>query len=640
MRQDIEEKIIIKQNVDEESKDKESKAIFKTYVDKKTLGTRLLESYLKQRVRTDENFIPNENGEYNVFYGDDKDERCGYLSDIYGYVGVLSLALRMEVQLSDELKNDLVRNIDIILDSIKDYGYNLFPYITPEENQHEKGKLFDKNYPYVGAMTWALSFFTSVRKAVKLGIIELSERRQAEIVNNIKLIISNFNSFFIDNGDSMGWGYTLACKTPSLFFTYSVLEAYSDFEDNVFDITFIGDEELRTVKDEELLKAINKDRKEGDKHIDEQWKENCRAVADKVWSVYKDVLKEEFVDDNFISGYRIVKRDDILKSERSNALFNNIYLVSILLYGYVNRRSADKDDVIMTMESALQNVQRVYNQLRRDGMEYLVDTYIIPFKSKHKDKDREDVYIKNLNYKSLVDATLMPMLVKANNIIAFYISQYPVKQMSALFEDLFDSIQEKAWREHKDFLWENKGYDVKITERYIEAIADFYGYYEEYERDYAKKKNSYDAKTAALVRKAKEVGREKAIEEANEQANKRYEENVQAVRKEYTIENAIRKSIEGGVVATVSSLFNGIADKLANGSQDEFTPAEEAVYSSIENLIHAYVIKTISKATVNKDTLDTVLCNLKTDTDMFLAEWSEKLANTDDVIAKLIKGDT
>lgn len=634
MRKEIENRLILSQTVEGES-DK-SGAIFKTYAAKKDVGTWILDSLLKQRVKVNSNYIPTENGKYNVFFSDEIDKKIGYLSSIYGYVGVISLALRMEVTLTDEQKKDIVDNVELILDYIDENGYTLAPFVSDEENA-AKGELFGRKYPYVGAMTWALSFFTSIRNAVKEGLIELSERRQDELVSNIKRIIEFFNRSVIrekprregEKGRALGWGYTEGCATPSLFFTYSVLEAYSDFEDNVFDLSFDDDVETRLESDHELLEAINKGNGENE-HIEIEWKNNCYEIADYVWDVYHDVLKEDFVDDTFLKGYHIVEKEDILKSEKSNALFNNIYLVCILLYGYVNRRNRDKEDVVMTMESALQNVQRMYNQLSRTGMEYLVDTYTISFKSRHVEHGYD--YTK-LNYKSMMDATLIPMLVKANNIIAFYISQYPVKQMGTFFEGLFDKMQSAdSW------IWEANGYDVKITERYIEAIADFFGYHEKYEKDYATNKRKKDAMVKKQIEDAKRKTEERVREEALAAAEKKYEENVQAVRDEYVIENTIRAAIRGGVLSSITDAMNGIARGLLDGSV-KLTDENKALRDAFENMMSAFIVAKLRSVTANKEAMATVEKNFKTDADLFLAEWAEKLERENDTLTKILKGD-
>ncbi|MBQ8147127.1 MAG: hypothetical protein IJ039_10110 [Clostridia bacterium] len=650
MKKEIEKKIIINKA--------EGDTIFNSYVDKTTLGRQLLKSYLSKTTTTDEKFNKTEDGKHIAFFNNDIDKEVGYLSDIYGYTGVLSLAVRMGVDIEefDGLKDNIIDNVYLILDAIDNHGYTLYPYVTEDENRCGDGVLFGKvsrdkgeKSPYIGAMTWALSFFTSVRSAIKNKLITFEDPNEEKslserLMSKIKYIINFFNSSFIDKCDGvpnvpMGWGYTQGCANSSLFFTYSVLEAYSDFEDNVFDITFINDEEYRTVKDEELLTALNKGRGKGDQRLEEEWKENCRSVANHVWAVYKDVLKDNFVDDSFLKNYRVVTKDDILKSERSNALFNNIYLVSILLYGYVNKRADDKDDVVMTMEAALQNVQRVYNQLRRDGMEYLVDTYIIPFKSQYIDNDGKNVNVyQRLNYKSLVDASLMPMLVKANNIIAYYISQYPVKQMSVFYENLFDNMRTDVTEDSDDiqWIWENKGYDVKINERYIEAIADFYAYYEYYERDYADKKKAKDKRIAAIKEAAEKRGEEKARAKEREAAEKYIQEREQEIRSEYIIENAIRQTVENGVIEAFTTVINAIAEKLAGNKQ--LNDNEKKLYNSLEAFISSYIIALIRNTTSQVFNAETPE-RLKNDASTFLTNWVNALSTKEEVIAKFIKED-
>ena len=141
MRSDIESKIVTEKNI---GSDGTVSTIFKSYVDKSTLGQWLLESYLAQRVRVDENFVMRENGKHLAFFNTGKDRDVGYLSDIYGYVGVLSLAMRMDVSLSDEVRNDIADNVTMILDYIDENGYTLFPYVREEDNVAADGKLFGR----------------------------------------------------------------------------------------------------------------------------------------------------------------------------------------------------------------------------------------------------------------------------------------------------------------------------------------------------------------------------------------------------------------------------------------------------------------------------------------------------------------
>ena len=496
MRSDVE--VLIK---NKSAKDTDS--VFSTYKNSTELGKKIYHSYKERRVSV--------NGK-NVFYADDKTKSAGYLSNIYGNTGLLSLVNRMNVKLNKADSAELIDSVLNIIDYIEENGFTLEPYISSAENRVGDVELFNLNYPYTGAMTWALSLFVSTRKLIAsdLSVLTKAEEERSyaiekgkeytpesdedrekrllytrlnkKLVVMIKDIVHTFNETFIEDGDKMGWAFTRGCKTPSLFFTYSVLEAYSDFDDNIISLTYETDEngefvldkngeKIPVYADPELLEAINRGNKGEPLH--EQWRDKCFKVADKTWEIYKEVLKDSFVDDTFLDGFKPISRDDILKSNSSNALFNTIYLVFILFYGYVNTRKADAgdevgaNDVIQTMNAALQNVQRVYDQFKRDGIEYIVDTYYIGFKSKVNDKRREDLYTKHLNAKMLVDAKLMPTLVKANNVIAYYIERYPVKQMSILFEQLLDNLPATEGV----FVWESSLYDVKYGDQSARRLA-------------------------------------------------------------------------------------------------------------------------------------------------------------------------
>lgn len=618
MKEDVKKIIMVNQS--QQGVDGDDSIIFKSYAPAKEIAERIFESYKKQYII---------DKDCKVFFNDDKEKKAGYLSNIYGCTGILSLVNRMGAKLQDEDKETLVKNLYYIIDYIEDNGYTLFPYLSEEENLTVDGdQLFNKRYPYIGAMTWALSFFTSIRKLNLDGEISIDEEYNRKIVKNIRNIIDHFNSSLIkdSHGNPLGWAFTNECSTPSLFFTYSVLEAYSDFEDNIMSVleSEVEGEESTDAKDKELLELINKKR-DTEEEIQEIWKNNCFAVADNVWNVYKDVLKDSFVDDTFLSGYKIITKDDIYKSNSSNALFNNIFLVFILVYGYVNVRSVEKDDVILTMNAALQNVQRIYDQLKKEGMEYLVDSYVVSFKSKH--LLRKDAYIKSLNSKKLIDATLMPILVKANNIIAFYISRYPVKQMSSLFDELFDEKSNSEW------IWENKKYDVKITERYIEAIADFYAYYDKYERGYAERLK----KNKALQEQEREKIRKRVESYLRPQLQAELAEQHEREKKElkdsFLIENIIRAAItEGTSKKILTTLENIIAANKGDDVQlDEF---EMKISSLLKEVVYSYLFNALKKLGV--DDADKSFDNLKTDLSLFFNIWFEKLSSDKEVISKII----
>lgn len=625
--------------------DKKNEGVFKTYGEAKKVAKEIFDSYAKQRVSMQ---LPD-GKEIKAFYPDEILRTPGVLSNIYGYTGVLSLVNRMGAKLTKAEVEELSANACWIIDELTEKGFLLTPYLTEEDNQTSQGDaLFSDVYPYIGTMTWALSFLVSVRKAVLQKLIEIDDEHQQKLIDLVKLIVETFNdTCIIEDGMAKGWGYTRECENASLFFTYSVLEAFSDFEDNVMSnsVDVEMDEETgenkndskNNTEDRELLEAINKGKEPGAKNIEDVWSDLCKQVSKNVWDLYKEVLRDDFVDDGFMNGYKKITREDILKSNSSNALFNSIYLVFIFIYGYVNDQTQnpyvagiDPDDVLMTMNAALQNVQRVYEQLKKDSMEYLVDTYVIPFKSKHKNPSYRDEYIRRLNTKTLLDNTLLPALVKANNMIAFYITEYPVKQMGILFKELFENMCEDEW------VWESGRYDVKITERYIESIADFYMYYEKYEQFYAKRYLKNEENRESLREEEREKMRPDLLKEVEEKVAKERAEELKAkeaeIKGQYGFETMMRQIIrnEAGVMLS-EAMDKTIARNM--GKVEELEGFNKDFAEKFPELVFSYLLSPLYLSTTMGTDLDEtqqqeVEKKLKAEADAFIEKWIQEIIST------------
>ena len=649
IREDIKDLILQKESLAQQAQKENSDNIlkFENFNKKEVITENVFKDILKKRKKI------NFRGEdIDVFYSDEKDQLTGYLSDIYGCTAILSLVdVENPAMISQEVADSLVKNVAYIVKEIKDKGFTLFPYLSNEDNVfNEKGDtLFNRNYPYIGAMTWAISFLTSVRKArihevidadtnekKTIGYLDIDKDLLADINNLIVRIVRHFNEavIFVEDKDApdglkyLGWSYTTNCAEPSLFFTYSVLEAYSDFEDNVFEVETNPDGSYRIEQgtlfrnykedSQDLREAFKKEA--GDKETQiYRWTKAVERVAQNVWDVYKGVLSREFVSDQFLRGFDIIKTEDMVKMDHTNALFNNVYLVCILLYGWTNvLNKEESEEIVATMESALQNVQRVNDSFTRKGLDYLISTYTVPFINAH--KDRGNTYIKRLNYRRMSDTTLLPILIKANNLIAFYITKYPVKKMDTLFKDIFDNDNICD----EEFLWDDKGYDVKITERYIEAINQFYDYYESYEQDYNNKfkrqyNTAYGKGRAAGKEEQKELNRA-AIENAELEANRRIEEE----KSKFVIENAINARIVDMVNASLSSYLDNIARKL-NGEDITLNENEEKVLASIDAMVKGYLISFIDKILPDTDEFNNILDNMNADLRGAILKWSEEL---------------
>ena len=228
-----------------------SGGVFRIYKERSKIGYKILNDLLPKR-----DGIYTKNGiQYRGFYLNDKDRTVGLLSQLYGSSGLFTLINRFNVLsgINDEsidtdgLVSGIISTLLDVLDYVEDNNYDMNPLIDSDlNNELFHGK--NEDIQYVGAMTWALSLFVAARKAIRKGNVKFNERANVgqRLCVQIKKIIEFFLDNVIDGENGFGCGYANGCVEPSLFFTYSVIEAYSDFEDNAI-----------TDLDEELFKQRN-----------------------------------------------------------------------------------------------------------------------------------------------------------------------------------------------------------------------------------------------------------------------------------------------------------------------------------------------------------------------------------------------
>ncbi len=609
-------------------KEQRDDSIFPYYQDPKVLGTKILSDLLKQRITVKDGDVEIDGIPLN-----DRSKELGLMSDLYAGNAIFSLAARYGVILRDYQAERALKCLRAVLAHVEKHGYDLSPYLDPKVNDLLFGKKPEGEikYEYIGAMTWALSLFSSARAAQLKGTVVLTEEEQAAIFKQMRYIISFFVKNAIKNDtEVLGWGYTNECRDPSLFFTYSVLETYSDFEDMVIAksraANYGDDEEEAEVAeaaeiteeddesalgDPELYNFINgldpTNTKPAEDCLTSKYRNLCFAIGDRVWSLFGVRLKDEFFADN-IEKPRATSVDNILNAGRSSALFNNLYLIFILFYSYANTRQGDQnDEVVNTMTRGLQFIQNFYDELCAKKRESIVDKHIISFSQRH-------LHIadfgKELNEETIPASPLLPMLVKANNMISYHILRFPQQTMYDLFIRMLDAKTPEAW------VWEGRRFDLLATERYLESIADYFMYYDAFEREYAKEnenkqdirdkiERSLNKKYEDAAKKA-DAEREKELAAAKEALEISLREELTAeitesVHRQYTIENEINnridkiltEKVEEKAMAALTGALGRIAAYNALSAEAKADAAlseqDAQLKQTIESLIPSYI---------------------------------------------------
>lgn len=595
----------------------EVKGTFRIYKKRSYLGNKILTSLVQKR----DGDYQKEGKVFHGFYLNDRSKDVGLLSQLYGASGLFSLINRFNV-LDEMTENEqLIRGIKSsvldVLDYVEKNGYDLDPYIDDKTNAllfHEAGNM------YIGAMTWALSLFVSTRKAIRNKILNFNYKEESDEQEKLKLrlnvqikkIIQFFLDNVIDNDNGFGWGYANGCEEPSIFFTYSVIEAYSDFEDNA-----ILDE------DAELLDYLNQGIEKEEDRIEIRYRNLCFAIGDRTWYFYKDYLKTSFFSDKFNGTIEIISKEEILKTTRSSVLFNSLYILFILFYSYMNARDEiydifvkkirsqnkqpeyrteeEKNEIINSMTRCLQMIQNFYEDLRDSGNASIVDKHIISFNQKN---SRIPEISKMLNEESIQASSFLPMLVKANNLVAYHIFQFPQKTMTDLFDEILLAKNKDSW------LWENRRFDLLSTERYIEAIADYFDYYDSYEKNYAEKILKKEELSREITKKITSENDKKLnmqLEKERLIQSKSIREDIeQKIRSEYIIEPQINKKIElyvnEEIEKSLKSLLFGSLNKIIEQNRasldkkssipilNEF---EQMLKQTIENYLKSYLANMI-----------------------------------------------
>lgn len=689
---------------------KEQKAgAYYLFEDKQVIGEKFFNAIIKKRGKG--------------FYLNDDSRKEGFIASVYGIYELLSIAdnfygdnaqQKKAVSLNDQLS--LANEIKAIYEHIDRKGFDFAPVISNHTNEkfflvtEEAGsKNLRQKYPYYGAMTWILSLSCLLWKKyfsyTETGIFEqisskreiISDPEAVKIIRSledvirdtirhaVRLFASNyiapegvkqleFQSFGEDNqelislasqeGLKLGWGYTKGVKHPSLYFTFSILEAYSDFDSNILIGGDNGDyffatasdieKGLETTKNESayerserfynnLVDYINSEIKRdefgnvvmgpdnkpervpGGIKYEEKLRKAATQCAYYLFYKFKDNIAESFYNDD---GYTVSKQQ-IMRSSNTPSVFYPLYILSSLLNGEVNgtiktklmytkrRRNelaaypnADKDThaqvAIMDKQirileteyrqfegcfsDGLNNVQKIYTLMEKSDKLDVIDRHYLTFDQAHSENPQ---FSRMLSRENILAMPLLPLLVNVTNLYVLWISKFPDKQISAYIMDIFENYCNRTEEGELEWLFEQGSYDLHATVRYVDAISNFFDYYETYERAYANRSKAMkDAESA--VRAELEPKYQEKIEKSTVEHNKQVEAlNRQIANLMQEIKESDNKyskvfNVENSNLLRLSEIFNQYVDCVHKG---ESSPHADAIDAFFKSLLRVAVLR-------------------------------------------------
>lgn len=240
---------------------------------------------------------------------------------------------------------------------------------------------------------------------------------------------------------------------------------------------------------------------------------SLESVSADIWNKIGEAIEDKFFyDDHELT---VANNEAIENGGQTNALFSGLLSIGIMLNAAydvkINNDVGEK--ACLKMQEAMllhiQKTQRFFDDLEERGNAFGVDTLILRFSQKINDVVKEETGERatdGLSDKELADRlrkhyirvnSLIPLLLKTNNILSKYVIRYPQKQMG----ESLAQISRQRVRDSKTgmvkWLWETDKYNAVATYYYVDGIFSFYEYYNTYEKPFIR---NYEDMRAAFIK--------------------------------------------------------------------------------------------------------------------------------------------
>lgn len=540
-----------------------SNSIFYTYKDKTAVGKEIFKELYDRFHKVE--------GERKGFYMDDSRE-IGILSQCQSLQALLLLASDFGLDfdddhiVSEENTNYTIREIMdfVIEDVIKSITTKTAGVYKFDASPYDTGRHFDVTYSNIEAITWVVpSFLQALKYHATIGE---TCKWEDKLVSVISYCVNYMNKAFIKSprvGKSekleIGWNFTADCEEPSLYYSFAVCECFVEFyetfkeyleyhealrdEERYHEFGIRVDKALKAKYEAhkvDYAKALEKDApglnknnrqiarfdpynelalryKEINNGVETldvnspfgEFEANCKALSKEVWRLTREHLADKFFYNDLET---TLSEEDISMATTSDALFNTVYIINIMLDAGLDedlelekRIAATDEDVhkaereynnlFESCQVASQKAFRTYEKLKNKGKEYIVEQFLVGFNEAftvHREK------VKELRKLRMRVFTLMPLLIRTNNVISEYLIKYPQanmrKYLGYILENRFEEKNKFKW------IWENDGFFSCSNYYYISALGEFYNYYETYESKFIGNYTENEANRATIRR--------------------------------------------------------------------------------------------------------------------------------------------
>lgn len=558
---------VLSQGTEGQSVAKES--VFKIYKDVREIGTQIKEDLLSDKTLIGE----HKNRKMYSFVMEADADVSGVMDRAYGIFLLTSLLDGYDANFTRAEKQKLRYSIEELLQYVQEHGYDASPYAL-NENQ----AIFqDQNISFIESLTWCFSCFLFAHKLQKRekGDFDFSGKKREldeAVAEALKILVDNV--IRADGGlgwkagytDYVGWGAVSGSKQTSLYFTNSVCETYGDLED-----TILGNAELGIEADTEYINRIS-DMAGYD--IVRRFEEICKIVGQNTYNKFSGLIGNEF----FYEDGSVASKGQIEYSTQSPVLLNQLYAVMIPIYTnyhvVLNREDQDAFNLFqIKVKDGVDMVYKEYVELLNKGKEGIVNRDHVSFLGVLKDKRSANI----LSRERINIAVLEALIVRARAMIVTYVTKYPEKELGEII-----AIIENNRPDEGKWIWGN----LQETERCVSALKEFFDYYKEYERDYAK----MTAESEVL----------------NALHKKELEEQMRFLKEEHSLDNKRLREKHQQEVSELKAQIQELSNMVENGS-----PIEREIKNSIDECIYekidAILIQRLERIALKNEEQDTVL---------------------------------
>lgn len=587
--------------------------IFCEYRDKSEIGSRILDEMLSGGLAY------GKAGGRQGFFLSQEQKIIGTLSQSQGLLTLATIANYFDVADENEkdISNIIAESVDNIISSVMKDGRNIIFDASPYDIN-----FFNKEYGYTDTITWVVSALTTALIYLYDYTVELDERayKMIEIINTgLKYICDSYIVGDKTVAWNNGWNFTKKCEEPSLYFSYIVSDTYLTFYEAFYPVLNLAElEERRRAKkvfdNKELRKAREEMKKLSSKRLAKLFglinegkqvfedgslydtlRKQCGALAYAVWECTKDGLAENFYNSDLQSK---ISEDVMLKSTSSDALFNTLFVINIIINGgldedmdYAVKQAgedkdlarmailqSDYDNMFQTIKIAFEKVSRVYDKFKRQDKEYIVDEYVISFPEDlifHKE------ICKEIRKKRLKAFSLIPQLIRTKSVISEYLVNYPQLEMVQYLEMI---LMNRAVIDEKNYsykwCWSRDGYFSPDNYYYVLALQSFYNYYERFEKVFTKIEND-NAETVKTIRSdlLKELEAETGTIGKLRRNNSELEEKLnQYINKRSEVEDTLNKFFMDKLRSGFADIINEFLSYVVQGYNSPNELSDEERY--------------------------------------------------------------